>query len=369
MKYCSETVSRKIAVLSAIATVAVVIIHSNSLENIRDCVFMFWIGRTIAYLQHWAVPFFFMVSGFFFDRYFTEKSFWAHFPNFLFRKVKSLAVPYVLWGSVFGFITMTPLRIYVNHQHGDSLLAGTIFASNSAWDVIDKVLGISACNFVEALWYVRLLIIVYMTAPIWIGLRKLSKFMLLLIGLTLVLGFSAVASEAADPEIVTIGGCFISVGGIGWMLLGMSVSAFKVEEIRLPTFLFFCSLLVWVAVSAIIINNRLHLGTWYPWMQEWYRIAPIFLILFWWGAYDFVPQLLPEKLPEWFGFRFWTYCMHHPVTAWVGGVVYAVFGHGMCGRVAFQLLVAPITIALCLGMGMLIKRNFIVAFRTLNGGR
>lgn len=64
MKYCSETTSRKIAVLTTLATVAVVIVHSNSLESIRTPSWAFWAGNAIAFLQHWAVPFFFMVSGF-----------------------------------------------------------------------------------------------------------------------------------------------------------------------------------------------------------------------------------------------------------------------------------------------------------------
>ena len=70
--YCLEDHSRRISVLSLLATIAVVIIHSNSLENIRINAFVWWIGNVIAVLQYWAVPFFFIVSGFFFDRSYVQ---------------------------------------------------------------------------------------------------------------------------------------------------------------------------------------------------------------------------------------------------------------------------------------------------------
>ena len=56
--YCSEGHSKRIKVLSLLATIAVVIIHSNSLEDIRNNALAWWIGNVVAVLQYWAVPFF-----------------------------------------------------------------------------------------------------------------------------------------------------------------------------------------------------------------------------------------------------------------------------------------------------------------------
>ena len=90
--YCSKDHSRRISVLSLLATIAVVILHSNSLENIRINAFVWWIGNVIAVLQYWAVPFFFIVSGFFFDRSYVQHNVSTF--QFLKKKVWSLGVPY-----------------------------------------------------------------------------------------------------------------------------------------------------------------------------------------------------------------------------------------------------------------------------------
>lgn len=100
MSYCNSKTSRKIAVLTTLATIAVVIIHSNSLESYRESAWLFGIGNGIAFLQHWAVPFFFMVSGFFFDRAFDDGPLIGGYSSFLFKKLRTLGMPYLLWGSV-----------------------------------------------------------------------------------------------------------------------------------------------------------------------------------------------------------------------------------------------------------------------------
>lgn len=369
MKYCSETTSRKIVVLTTLATVAVVIIHSNSLESIRTPSWAFWAGNAIAFLQHWAVPFFFMVSGFFFDRAFCGKSIFSDWMPFLRKKFRSLVVPYVLWGSVFGFLTMTPLKMYVNHQHGDAVSLGTVFAVSTVWEVIDRTIGITGGNFVGALWFVRMLLIVFLTAPLWLGLRRISRWAALLVGLGFILGFAAVSGGGGDIDGETIFGFSVQVGGIGWILLGMAVSAFRVEEMRIPKAVVALSGIMWLVFSAFVIQNRLADDAWNPYLREWFRIAPLFLIVVWWGGYDSFPRVLPEKLPEFFSWRFWVYCMHHPMTGWCGGIVYAVVGHGLAGRCIWQVVLAPIVLGVCLFAAFLAKRFTPKMFTLLCGGR
>ena len=369
MKYCSEYVSRKIAVLSTVATIAVVVIHSNSLEDVRNPSWAFWVGRWISSLQHWAVPFFFMVSGFFFDRFFDGKPMLASLGGFLKRKFRSLAVPYVLWGGVFGFLTMTPLKMLVNRQHGDAILSGTIFSANGIFETIDRVVGLTGGNFVGALWYVRLLLIVFLTAPLWLCARRASKWLVVVVGVLLILCFSAVAGGGGDPDGERIGRFCIEFGGIGWLLLGMAASAFKVEEVRITKISVIASGLIWLAMMFLVIQSRFAEAPLNCWLKEWFRLSPLFLVIVWWGGYDIIPRILPEKLPDWFKVRFWVYCMHHPVTAWVGAAVHAVFGHAMCGRIAFQLLVAPLTIAACFASALIIRMSMPRLFAVMNGGR
>lgn len=369
MSYCNDYTSRKFSILSTFATIAVVIIHSNTLETYRESALAFGIGNAIAFLQHWAVPFFFMTSGFFFDRAFVDKSIVKTYSPFVVKKIRSLGIPYLLWGSVIGFLLMTPLKMIVNHQQGVPLYSGTIFSVEGTWNIIDSVIGISGYNFVGALWYVRVLLIAFLIAPIWIGLRKLSRWLMPLVGFGLILVFSAVSGGGGEECGEKFGEFYLQVSSFGWILLGMAVSAFRLEELKVPRGIIISAAFLWVIMSAIVIVNRFELAPWNSVLCIWFRIAPIFLIIVWWGLSDCAIAMFPEKLPEWFNYRFWIYCMHHPITAWVGGIVYAVVGHGISGRIIVQCVQAPMTILGCVVAAALVKRLAPKTFAVLCGGR
>lgn len=60
--YVSAELSYKIRILSFLAAVAVVIIHSSSLESMTDPMWAGRLGNWIGYLQRWAVPYFFIIT-------------------------------------------------------------------------------------------------------------------------------------------------------------------------------------------------------------------------------------------------------------------------------------------------------------------
>ena len=285
------------------------------------------------------------------------------------KKVWSLAIPYVLWGGLFGFLTMTPLKMFVNRLHGDGILSGTIFEAHGVWDAIDRTIGITGGNFIGAMWYIRLLLIVFLTAPLWIVMRRLFRYATFSAGLLLVFCFSSVTGGGGDAEGEMIGCFCIHTAGIGWILLGMAISAFRIEKARLPVALVIFSGLLWCAMTGFVIHNRFVEAAWSAMLSLWFRVGPLFLMMALWGLYDYLPQVLPDKLPKWFGVRFWVYCMHHPVTAWMGALVHAVFGHAMQGRIAFQLLVAPLSLLVCAGAGVFAKKIMPQEYTILNGGR
>lgn len=107
MKYVSQTISQKLRIISFVATISVVVIHTNHLEMFKECSVAWWIGNLIGYLQRWAVPYFFLVSGFFFARAFEKQPLFRYWKTFLLVKVKTLLVPYLLWGIVSRIILQT----------------------------------------------------------------------------------------------------------------------------------------------------------------------------------------------------------------------------------------------------------------------
>ena len=97
MKYCTDSVSRKLRILSFLATVSVVVIHTNYLERCVEGSVAWWVGNVIAYMQRWAVPFFFVVSGFFMEREFRDQEALSYLKTFFSKKSKSIIIPYLLW--------------------------------------------------------------------------------------------------------------------------------------------------------------------------------------------------------------------------------------------------------------------------------
>ena len=370
MSYCSDYVSRKISVLSTIATVAVVIIHSNSLERFRDNRIAFVVGNAIAFLQHWAVPFFFMVSGFFFDRFWEGRSLRLSYFSFLKRKAFSIGLPYVFWGSVFGFFLMMPLKMIVNHQHGLVAWNSTIFDESSWWNVVNQTLGLGAVsNFVGAMWYLRALLLIFLAAPLWVCVRRISRLFMLVMGFALILSFSTITSGGGESIGEVWLGVHLNVASLGWFSLGTTISAFRLEEVKIPRGVIAFSALSWASASGCVIVNRLVQAEWSMMLCVWFRIAPLFLIVGWWGAVDYLPSCAIIKYSKWIGMRFWIYCMHHPVSSWVGGCVYTVVGHELSGRVWLQCLQAPITLLVCYGSAIWVEKRAPRFFALLCGGR
>ena len=186
MIYCSRQVSVKIKVLSFWATLAVIVIHSNSLESINDNAFAWWIGNAIAVLQYWAVPYFFVVSGFFFDRGYVLRDISAR--EFLRKKVFSLGLPYLLWGAVFGGAVLTPVLMYVNLRGGRPICENTFMDASSSVFAVDRLIGgFSGAPPNGALWYIRMLLVIFLFAPIIKWLRKqFCVWVILCIGIFLI---------------------------------------------------------------------------------------------------------------------------------------------------------------------------------------
>lgn len=228
----SDYLSQKIKLLSIFAMISVIFIHVNNLSLVNNPKpwFVFFSDWFFTGLQMWAVPFFFLVSGFFFDRGFEKRALNSvELKLFLIKKIKMLFVPYLLWATI-GGILILPLFIFHNYINGVAVFERTIFSSSTIWSFLNNLFGIlgGAPSGNGPLWYVRLLILLFLFAPLWILLRRFSKYLLLFISISFILLFSPV-NEATYSEIF-FNRLFIKVAGVGWFLLGMSFSALRIED-------------------------------------------------------------------------------------------------------------------------------------------
>ena len=368
-RYISPEISRKLRALSFLGAVSVVIIHSNPLETIADPLWAGRLGNWVGYLQRWAVPYFFITSGFFFDRGYAAVD--RDTMGFFHAKARSLLVPYLLWGAVYGTLTMTPVLMGVNRMKGVDICIGTIFQDFEIWPLVNRVFGIAMASPPNgALWYVRLCMIFFLFAPVWRWLRKrvlwsipCMAFGCIMFGTPFLRGYST--------ESITVHGTMIacSLLGIGYLLLGMTASIFRAERLRVDFSCMVSMLIAWCAWTYVTIESSLGALDIAPSVVLWnHKVSGMLLIGALWGALDIAWPVLAKIRPEIIGLSFWIYCMHHPVTSCVGAALHAVLGRTLIGEVWRLILSAPITLSICIVCGLMVRKCGVV-YSLLTGGR
>lgn len=342
----TESLSRKIKVLSFWAMISVLFIHSNTLGTFPEVAsWNVFLQRLLTRsLSSWAVPFFFIVSGFWFAN--GNYDGWY---SFLQKKVKTLLIPYICW-AILGTIIVCPLIIFNNYVNGEPLLSRTFLGFPGIWQKINRLLGITIagpCGNL-ALWYVRTLFIFFVFAPIWKWIYKRTPQVVLYGALSMVLFFS----EYEIP--------FISVkaGSLSWLLIGMGLVNTKwiLNKFNKRVAVLFGSL--WVIVSTLIALDLWHIPL---------NINPILGCLCVWMVYDTIPS---HSLPHWIlNANFWVYCLHGCLMGYfLAGIPYVL---GRTNVVTFSvMLLTPIMVfIICILLNKACSVLFPSVHKLLCGGR
>ena len=256
----SAVTSRKVTVLSFVAMVCVVMIHSHATGTIEHpaawCVFMQTLLMRMA--TNWAVPFFFVVSGFFFAARNLQRSpccVCGGYGQLLRKKFRTLFIPYVLWALIGTVISMA-LVMLNNHIMHHGLFERTFMAADGFWGKIDSLFGITrdgpSGNL--ALWYVRSLLLLFVMSPGFVLVSKIHGTVLFVIGLVLAL---------AVPE-VSIKFLSLKLGSVGWFCVGMGASQLALENRRMPNALFVFAGIGWGALVVLgaMEKSWLHWKCW-----------------------------------------------------------------------------------------------------------
>lgn len=370
MHYCDAVAGRKFRILALLATISVVVIHTNYLENMREVPLAWWIGNVIGNLQRWAVPWFFIVSGFFFERAFNGNRVSENFLPFVNRKKKVLLLPYIYWGAGYGFVAMTLLKVGVAIQSGDSdIWRHTIFHLWGQWAFLDSLVGVTHAPLVGALWYVRVLLLVFFTAPIWISLFRFSKWVGLALAIFLVV-YSPISGvyQEAFPLPGGIRFCF-KLNSLGWIFMGMSFSIFKLEKYKVGMKSVLAALILSVILCLLPLPWEFY-GIDTPWWGvTLHRIHPVAVFVALWGFGDKVSAWLPAELPWPVSICFWIYCMHHPITGCVRALGHVIIGGSIISRFVMQATGWFVVLLICVVVGLCIRRKFPRLYSALCGGR
>lgn len=358
--------SEKIRYLSVFAMVSVLLIHANNIALVKNpklwfVVFSDWFFTGI---QMWAVPFFFMVSGFLFDKEFeVKKVSFLMIVKFWKKKIKSLLIPYLCW-AIIGAVLTLPLFMSNNWIRQENLFYRTIFASENIWSFFNHLFGI-CCGAPYGngpLWYVRLLLLLLLFAPLIVVVRKTSKLLVFITAILLILFFSPVNIASCSESFFNA--FSIKIGGIGWFLLGMSINAFKLEKCVLSKTILYSCIITWI----IIVGGYFYCDFWL--FTILYRIAPLPLIIFLWFFIDVNNvNITNKKILIVSPFNFFIYCMHMPIIATVSALQRFLFGCTIYTALIISVTSFLIVLFICTKLGEKIKMLYPRFFCVLNGGR
>lgn len=338
-------VGKKISVLSFLAMIGVVYIHHNAVGTIEPAPWNAFLQAFLTRgLTDWAVPFFFVVSGFWFTRgrYVTGG---MSLKDFYAQKARTLLVPYVLWAMI-GAVICMPVVVFNNHVNGNPILARTFLGQDSVFGSLDHLLGLvsngPAGNL--ALWYVRTLLVFFVLAPLWKTVLRAGRWLPLAVGLGLVL---------VHPE-TWIPSTGLKTGSFGWLFLGMGL----VEEIaanrRLPRGLAVASLVAWVGLSAAKASGH----------ELCPQLIPLAGMAGLWSIADWAPWQR-----DWMRPTFWVYCLHGALAAYfLNGSLY-VFGKSDVVMASVMLIAPWANIGFCLLAARIVRRGLPRAYACLTGGR
>lgn len=169
-----------------------------------------------------------------------------------------------------------------NSRNGLPIFANTFLAEDNVLCAADFLVGV-VCNGPAnpVLWFMRVLIIVFLTAPLWIGLRRLSRWVLAGLALVGVFVFTPVSVVTPAEKLFSIYGYpfVLKCQGVAWFGVGMAVSAFRLEERRIHWSVAFVG---WI-------------GWWACWHFGLIRAFPFFIMLALWGECGRVVPVSPAR--------------------------------------------------------------------------
>lgn len=299
-----------------------------------------------------AVALFFMLSGYLFFRNYTIRLTFGKW----FSRVRSLLVPYVLWG-VLSILFVVCLQTVVPNGYFSSLYTGTMTGKPLGF-YVESVLHHGVAF---QLWFLSDLMLYTLLAPLfYILLRYLSVFLIIpLYALWLV--------QIPLPPIFS----FVYRGGI-FYLLGAYIAMYQVyipkekQRFVAPAALFCWLFILGVKLCVsfgVLPSQWIHLS-------QLDNMAMLMGITTVWFGYD---ALANVKLMRWIFFltpyTFFVYASHEPLLEMTKRIGVDIFGRTEASQLILYVLTIICTLTVTLFVAFMVKRVFPKFYTVLSGGR
>lgn len=215
--------SDKIKIASLLCTLMVIFRHSLNMEAFwggyaNAPVGVFFVEGGVSTLTEIAVPYFFLVSGFFFFRTdFYDK---GSYEKMLRKKLNSLFLPFVVWNVIGAGILFMAHQLPVHEGFGD------------------YALGLILSEYDGALWYVRNLLLMMLVVPLYYWIFKIDKlYLYAAVGVGLLMWWWPVDCAWWSTE----GWLFFFLGGV--------LQRYKTSiEWRMPSWELACLTVAWLSL-------------------------------------------------------------------------------------------------------------------------
>lgn len=355
--------SRKMSALYFFAIIWVAVIHCATVSE-TSAVWNIFLQRVLTEgFAGWAVPFFFISSGFWLGR--SAASVWgaevfSWWLGVLRKKSRTLLIPYILW-SIIGCCVIMPLVCGNNLlMHRGNVFIRTPFENSSFWDVVNAIFGIWGCApwGEGVLWFVRVLFLFIFTIPFWLLVKRISFVLLIMIGIYSALRFPSIFGFQLDTS---LGWCIT-----GFALAGRCEKYLEVKSsnvIRLIPFaiLFLAVSIAIGACKAHIVEDEV--------IWNISRISiPILGIPTIWMAYDIIIGDVCN-MPIAVGFTFWIFAMHQMLAGYLVAFCHYYFRENDIGLFLAWPIILAMVITLCVASGRFVEAKWPTVYMYLTGGR
>lgn len=336
----STGLSNKIKILSFTSIIAVVWMHSYYLECERWPA-IYFVQKFVALFADFAVPLFFIISGFLFFANCGKDCMANFFISKIKKRVRTLVVPYIIWCTL--FIT----AIFVIDFFVDYNTDYFTYCKQGRWGDFFRYVYLEPAAF--HLWFVRDLFIIILCSPIiYLFVRSVPIYVQL--------------------TVLFLLGVFQFIPILSWGLFWFTIGAiFSIHQKDIfyfvkPKLAILCLVMFCVIIACFVIFN-ISLASNHP-----YAALVILLgVIGVWNGSDCIYSF--QSNSPIFHYTFFVYCSHIPFLNMIKTIIYPRLWDSPVGCMSGFLLSPVITVVICLLAGKLLQSITPSTYRILSGGR